>query len=378
MAIVHSISLCARVTLDLHSLNNEGTEGNQQQTRMVHIIDQKGKRAVVNAVSGDMFKHILVEHLIPLLREASQPLSVGASVGNPDRVNIDLGAVLRRIDSKAVDQSSKKWLDQAKKAIERRSTAAEPADDDQDVDDEKEDTADTGRTSEKKKPTAPTREIAAAMVNVCALTDIAGTLLTMKKPGLSLGRKSVVEFGWVVGLPEDGAGQPLTTTEQYFHVKYAPEGRGAAAGGETVAGTQAIFHRPASSGVYALICGLDLYRIGLNDITRQYVVDQADRVARGKAVIQALAATLLKPAGAQRNTQNPHIVACEGIVAVSRTSLPAPTVSPLSDAYRTEMQSAAQVLNRIRAGTVEVKQFESISSGVEVVMGLTDELELPA
>ena len=31
MTIVRSLSLSARVTLDLHSLNNEGTEGNQQQ-----------------------------------------------------------------------------------------------------------------------------------------------------------------------------------------------------------------------------------------------------------------------------------------------------------------------------------------------------------
>jgi CRISPR-associated protein Cst2 len=75
MTLVTSLSLCARMTLDLHSLNNEGTEGNQQQTRMVHIIDQQGQRAVVNAISGDMFKHILVEHLVPLLVEANQALS---------------------------------------------------------------------------------------------------------------------------------------------------------------------------------------------------------------------------------------------------------------------------------------------------------------
>src|SRR2546426_9540201 len=84
---ISSLSLCSRVTLDLHSLNNEGTEGNQQQTRMVHIIDQRGQRAVVNAVSGDMFKHILVEHLIPLLIEAGQPLSPGARVHDADRIN---------------------------------------------------------------------------------------------------------------------------------------------------------------------------------------------------------------------------------------------------------------------------------------------------
>ena len=50
--MIHSLSLCAEVVLDLHNLNSEGTEGNQQQTRMVHIVDKDGKRHVVNAISG--------------------------------------------------------------------------------------------------------------------------------------------------------------------------------------------------------------------------------------------------------------------------------------------------------------------------------------
>lgn len=89
MAKIQSLSLCARVTLDLHNLNSEGTEGNQQQTRMVHIVDENGERQIVNAVSGDMFKHIFVEHLTNLLEREGQPLSSGAKQLNPDRVNAD-------------------------------------------------------------------------------------------------------------------------------------------------------------------------------------------------------------------------------------------------------------------------------------------------
>jgi CRISPR-associated protein Cst2 len=187
----------------------------------------------------------------------------------------------------------------------------------------------------------------------------------------------VVEFGWVVGLPTDGDGQPLTTTEQYFHVKYAPEGREAAAGGETVAGRQAIFHRPASSGIYALICNLDVYRIGLNDITRQYVVEREARQARARALIHALVATILKPAGAQRNTQNPHLVACEGIVSLSRTSLPAPTVSPLHDNYREQVRESAEVLSRIMKNGVEVEEFSTLAEGVKVLQQVADSLGEP-
>lgn len=323
MATIHSLAISARITLDLHNLNSEGTEGNQQQTRMVHIIDQHGQRAVVNAVSGDMFKHMLVEHLTPLLATAGQPLSPGARAHNPDRINAN---------NQAFDAFC------------------------------------------RDKANSDTSVLTRALTE-CSVTDMAGTLVTLGNR--AVGRKSVVEFGWVVGLPFDEQGRPLTTTEQYFHVKYAPEGRGAAAGGETVAGTQAIFHRPASSGVYALICNLDLYRIGLNDISRTYVVGVEDRTARAKALIQALVATLLKPSGAQRNTQAPHIVGCEGVVSYSSTSLPAPLVSPLNDGYREEIAGIATTLNRIAPETVAVRPFESLQQGADIVIGLVDELALP-
>jgi CRISPR-associated protein Cst2 len=319
MSVTHSLSVCARVTLDLHSLNNEGTEGNQQQTRMVHIIDQKGQRAVVNAVSGDMFKHILVGHLVPLLEEQNQPLSEPAKRYDPDRI-----------------------------------------------------TADAQFLEVVKKHEGPNSELLTEILKRCSLTDIAGALFVDE----ALPRKSCVEFGWVVGLPTDGNGKPLTTTEQYFHVKYASE-RGGAAGGETTVGRQPIFHRPASSGVYALICNLDLYRIGLNDITRKYVVTRPDREKRGKALVHALAATLVKPGGAQRNTQNPHIVACEGIVATSSTPLPAPTVSPLNDKYPEEMEGVAGVLNGIRANGVETKRFTTLTDGVKILADLAATLQLP-
>ncbi len=323
MAVISSISLCARITLDLHNLNNEGTEGNQQQTRMVHIIDQNGRRAIVNAVSGDMVKHILVEHLVPLLEEAKQPLSPGAKVYSADRIN-------------ALNDDFNKFCDD-KKVTES--------------------------------------EIMTRMLTDCSLTDMAGALVTR---GRAVGRKSIVEFGWIVGLPAYGNGEPVTTTEQYFHVKYAPEGRGGATGSDTVAEKQAIFHRPASSGVYALICNLDLYRIGLNDITRQAVVGKADRTLRAKALIHALAATLLKPAGAQRNTQNPHIVDCKGIIATSATSLPAPPVSPLHDDYENEITKTADVLNGIRPAGVSVTKFGSLSGGVKILADFAAGVELPS
>ena len=36
---------------------------------------------------------------------------------------------------------------------------------------------------------------------------------------------------------------------------------------------QPIFHRPASSGVYATVANFECARIGFNDITQEYVLD---------------------------------------------------------------------------------------------------------
>ena len=216
MPKIQSLSLCARVTLDLHNLNSEGTEGNQQQTRMVHIITPEGRHASVNAVSGDMFKHIFVEHLTPLLEQAGEPLSRGAKLMNPDRINIDMEFV-------AVSKDMKSGLDIQDEILKR-----------------------------------------------CAVTDIAGTLVTEGKK--SVARKSCAEFGWVVGIPD------RTHTEEYFHVKYSSDTREKSAGrGDTVAGKQAIFHRPANSGVYAFICQLKIGRIGVNDLSREAVIPEDSR-----------------------------------------------------------------------------------------------------
>jgi CRISPR-associated protein Cst2 len=102
-----------------------------------------------------------------------------------------------------------------------------------------------------KDKTKDGEAVLAEVIKRCAVTDIAGTLIT---EGRAVARKSCVEFGWVVGIPD------LVHSEQYFHVKYDPRSRAKSAaqqgdkqGEGTVAGTQAIFHRPANSGFYALV-----------------------------------------------------------------------------------------------------------------------------
>jgi CRISPR-associated protein Cst2 len=311
---IYSISISARAVLDMHSLNNEGGEGNQTQTRMVNIIGEDGEMHNVNAISGDMFKHIQAEHLHRLAVAAGLPLSEGARTFDANRVNMDITSEIG---------------------------LAEPI---------------------KNAPSDPAK--LDVILQGCAVTDMEGILVTAGKQ--SLPRKSVIEFGWVVGVPDS------VKTDSYFHVKYASdrsagarqeattdEGRGANVG-------QAIFHRPASSGIYAIVLNLEIARIGFNDIAQNYAIDAEDRRKRMKALLESVLYTFIEPGGAMRSTQNPHIVDVEGVVSISHDIVPAPCLSPLNSAYKENIQRTTTALNAIRPNSVEVNPFASMGELAEI------------
>lgn len=132
------------------------------------------------------------------------------------------------------------------------------------------------------------------VIERCVIDDCEGNLLTDWAGSKSLARKSCVEFGWVVGRPQ------TTTTESYFHVKFQPEGREKVSSAGKSAEGQIPFHRPASSGQYAVVLNLDLFRIGMNDITLVYAIDNTERQKRIKALLQSVLYTFVKPGGAHQ------------------------------------------------------------------------------
>ena len=310
---LHNISINARLTLDLHSLNNEGGEGNQIQTRMVNIVDAGGELHNVNAVSGDMFKHIQAEHLFHLARSRQLPMCAGCAMFNANRINADPDFIKR---------------------------------------------ADAGKWNDAETITN--------LLRACAIDDIEGILITEGKR--SVPRKSVIEFGWVVGVPEQ------VNTDSYFHVKYANE-RGSERRSEDRESQQntganlgqAIFHRPASSGVYAAVCHLELARIGFNDITQEYVIGEDERLQRAQALLESVLYTFIQPKGAMRSAQAPHIVNVEGVVAMSQSSTPAPTVSPLKASYREEIDAITTALAPISGDSVSVARFDDMGGLTEIM-----------
>lgn len=292
---VYSLSISGRLTLEMHSLNNEGGEGNQTMTRTVALVDTAGDVHKVNAISGDMFKHIQAEHFYYLARENDLPLCEGCKTFRADRI---LG------DAEFIKNMPKKDEDALTSLLQH-----------------------------------------------CALDEMEGTLIA--KGARSVPRKSIAEFAWVVGLPEK------VRTESYFHVRYAKE-----RGGEEGA-SQPIFHRPASSGIYATVATFELARIGLNDISQEYALDEAERLRRYQTFLKSVLYTFIEPSGAMRGTQNPHIVNFEGIVTISHDVLPAPTISPLAVDYKEQVKAISHALDG--NGFLETREFANTAEFASIL-----------
>lgn len=316
MTSIFNLSISAKATLNLHSLNNEGGEGNQTQTRIVNIVGHDGRLHSVNAISGDMLKHIQAEHLYRISKERGLPLCAACQLFDANRMS--------------GDPEFQAWV------------------------------------SQKERPT-PVQVVDKLLT--CTLDDIEGNLITAGN--LSVPRKSVVEFGWAVGIPE------IVTTDQYFHVKYDPDRREIPTErGERSANLgQAIFHRPANSGQYAIVCNIEAHRIGYNDISQKVTLDGDDRQARLAALLESLLYSFVQPTGAMRNTQNPHIVDVTGTLTYSTGAAPAPMVSPLNPNFIDQTKDISAALNHIHDGRVHVEEYTSLASLADLMQGLLTECQ---
>lgn len=301
--------------MNLHSLNNEGGEGNQIMTRQLTIVDKNGEEQTVTGISGDMFKHIHAAHMLNYCVENKISLSEYSKTLNPNRISAD--------DLK----------------------------------------------SEAGKATQNQSDVINAMIKKCAICDAHGVLITDKvgdnKSSTNTPRKSVIEFAWTVGIPGKN------NTETYVHTKLVAD---AGSKGSATASNegQNIFHRPANNGVYAFVCNIDTYRIGLNDINRQYAIEDGERTNRYKAVLQSLLSSILNPKGAMTSAQKPHITDFKGVVSVSHKLIPAPTISALNEDYAKEINEIASNLNKIQAGAIEVEQFDGLGKLAEIFANLMD------
>ena len=107
-----------------------------------------------------------------------------------------------------------------------------------------------------------------------------------------------------------------------------------------------------------------------NDVTRTYP-EIEDRNERYKALLSSLLNTFINPQGAMTSTQRPHITDFEGVVAISSNSTPAPTVSPINENYKNEINTIKDNLNEIEGSEIiEIKEF----NGLGELSGIFEEL----
>jgi len=319
MKKVASISISGEMTLNLHSLNNEGGEGNQTMTRQLTIIDKNGLETTVNGISGDMFKHIHAGYLVNYCIDNNLPLSEYSKKLDPNRI------------------SSTELLAKFPNVGKKESNSAEVID---------------------------------ALINTCTVCDAHGVLITDKvgenKSASNTPRKSTIEFGWTVGIPDKN------NTETYLHTKLVADAgeKGSATGSNE---GQNIFHRPANHGAYAFVCNFDAYRIGFNDISRKCTISDDKRKNRYKAVLQSLLSSILNPKGAMTSTQKPHITDFNGVVSVSYKLIPAPTVSAINPDYLNEIEKITENLNKIEADSIQLKSFKGLGDLSGIIAELMED-----
>ncbi len=317
--IIASLSISGEITLNLHSLNNEGGEGNQIITRQLTIIDKHGKQHTVNGISGDMFKHIHAVHLAQIAKEQNLPLSTYAEKLDPNRISGD-----------------------ELKAYPKNNIA---------------------------KANGSSADVITAIIDLCTVCDTHGVLITEKigenKNSSNTPRKSTIEFSWTVGIPGKN------NTESYVHTKLVSDASGKGSGSGSNEG-QNIFHRPANHGVYAFVCSVDVYRIGFNDISRSYSIDDESRKNRYKAILKALLSSFVNPRGAMTSTQKPHITEFKGVVAISNKLTPAPTISALNEGYVAEIKKIAENINRIEPDAISLQEFNGLGDLSKILADLVD------
>lgn len=309
---IFEIGILARVTWNLHSLNNEGTVGNVTEPRTVVLAN--GEKT--DGISGEMLKHIHAYN-VWLLQKDKNKFCSACQKFHPQKA--DMNPLIER----------------------------------------------------KNKP-----EIAMkTAISSCILCDLHGFLV--QRP--SIGRPSVVEFGWAVGLPN------RTYRDIHLHARHSMVGRSKKEGEAETYETgemeteekmdkseekqitaQMIYHRPTRSGTYAFVSVFQPWRIGLSEIDYKYVIEQSERRYRYELALNAYKASLMRTDGAMTSTRLPHVEGIEGVIVISENNFPAPVISPLNDEYISQEEELVKVQKGLSLKTFS--NIAQLSSLIEDLM----------
>jgi len=237
-----------------------------------------------DGISGEMLKHIHVESLWQLAKVANINLCEACKIMSP-----------MKADGNSQVTSKKKALDAVKEALN------------------------------------------------CVVCDTHGFLV--QEP--TVNRKSTVEFGWALGIPEK------FYRDIHVHTRVALGEKKREKGKEAEVSEQMIYNRPTRSGVYAMVSVFQPWRVGLNEVNYNYELDNKNRKERYELVLDSYKSMMMRLEGAMTTTRLPHFGAFEGVIVTSQKGVPVPIVSPLIEGYKDQVKKISKGAN--------IKEFGSLS-----------------
>ena len=300
---VFEIAILGRALWELHSLNNEGNVGNVVEPRSVKIIDPNtGEAVTTDGISGEMLKHIHSEFM--WLLDDKENLCEACKVLHPERFNY------------VVNKNKSKF----------------------------------------KSP----EQVIEEAVKTCDICDIHGFMV--EKPTVS--RKSTVEFGWALGIPE-------VYRDIHLHARHALGEKGKrqeTEEGEREGGTQMVYHRPTRTGKYAIVTVFQPWRISLNEAKQDvYSYYGERRKERYQLALKAYQLMFTRPEGAMTTTRLPHVVDFEGVIVYSTKPVPVPVISPLKEDYKEEVTRIAKTIRENETEVIKVLEFKGVADFVEKI-----------
>lgn len=192
-------------------------------------------------------------------------------------------------------------------------------------------------------------ELALSEALQCSICDAHGFLV--QKP--TINRKSTVEFGWAIALPNK------FYRDIHVHTRVASGEKKRKSSEEGGVSEQMIYNRPTRSGTYAFISVFQPWRIGLNEIDYTYAIDDKTRKDRYELVLDAYKAMMTRLEGAMTTTRLPHFENIEGLLVKTKNAMPVPVMSPLSDGYAQQIEAIA--------GTQNIQKYDSFATMLQEI-----------
>lgn len=312
--IVYEIGIVGRLKIDAHSLNNEGTVGNVTEPRTIVLAN--GEKT--DGISGEMLKHIHTEALWQLTKDKKAKLCNACGIKSPMKADANIKIESISVKIKGLRDERKKENSKEKKAEIGKQISTEI----------------NGALNEAIS---------------CVICDTHGFLI--QEPTLS--RKSTVEFGWALALPN------RFHRDIHVHTRVAAGEKVRERGAEAEVSEQMIYNRPTRSGTYAFISVFQPWRIGLNEIDYTYVIDDKTRKERYELVLDAYKAMMTRLEGAMTTTRLPHFEDFDGAIVKAKNATPVPVISPLVESYVQQIETIA--------GEQNVQKFSSFASMLQEI-----------